>query len=95
MMESFFMKVITVSVSKHSNGDRSYAHDVWELLGENDNHWFLKCLTKSHWSEKPVVLLEKQYYDVFDVLLSVPRWQRHRHSCLCHKNREARIQEAR
>jgi hypothetical protein len=62
------MKLITASVSKHSSRDRSYAHDVWELLGQNDHHWFVKCLTKSFsWAEHPVILLEKQYYDIFDV----------------------------
>jgi hypothetical protein len=55
------MKVVTVSVSKHSSKDRSCAHDAWELLGQNEHHWFVRCLTQSFsWSEKPVTLLEKQ-----------------------------------
>jgi hypothetical protein len=62
------MKVVTVSVSKHSSKDRSYTHDAWALMGQNEHHWFVKCLTQSFsWSEKPVVFLEKQYYDIFDV----------------------------
>jgi hypothetical protein len=68
------MRVVTVSVSKHSSHDRSYAHDAWELLGENEHHWVLNCLTDSSWrngfgTKKPhgPVFLEKQYYDIFDL----------------------------
>lgn len=68
------MRIVTVSVSKHTSRDRSYAHDAWELLGENDHHWIVRCLTKSSWrngfgENKPQdpVFLEKQYYDIFDL----------------------------
>lgn len=76
------IELVTFSNNRR-NGDRSYSHGIWQLIGENDSHIAAIAVDDDFWVGRGVQYLNKNEYEHFDAYPLLTKGRLRRILVLC------------